>query len=63
MTASPKKAPAKAKTEEPSLDRRYGQIGISAVVAALRYQSEPRNRADAPSVLRTERWRSDGLAA
>ena len=27
-----------------SLDRRYGKIGISAVAAALPYQSEPRTR-------------------
>ena len=30
------------------LDRRYGAIGISAVAAALRYQSEAKNPAYAP---------------
>ena len=29
-----------------SLDDRYGKIGISAVVAALRYQSAPRDAMD-----------------
>jgi hypothetical protein len=38
----------KAKSDAPSLDRRYGKIGISAVVAAMRYQSEANNRSDAP---------------
>ena len=28
---------------EPDLDSRYGEIGISAVVAALRYRRETRN--------------------
>jgi len=30
---------------EPSLDRRYGKIGISAVAAALPYQSDAKNAA------------------
>lgn len=30
------------------LDRRYGEIGISAVAAAVRYQSETKNPAYAP---------------
>ena len=28
----------------PNLDRHYGKIGISAVVAALRYHSDPNAR-------------------
>ncbi|MEI7804212.1 MAG: hypothetical protein WCI56_02675 [Hyphomicrobiales bacterium] len=32
----------------PNLDGQYGKIGISAVAAAMRYQSEPRNPAYAP---------------
>jgi len=63
MTVNREKAAAKVKAEEPSLDRRYGKIGISAVAAALRYQSELRNAAYAPSVLRTKNWGTDGLAA
>jgi hypothetical protein len=35
---------------EPNLDSRYGEIGISAVAAALRYQSEVKNPAYAPAV-------------
>lgn len=34
--------------EYPNLDRQYRKIGISAVAAAIRYQSEPRNPAHAP---------------
>jgi hypothetical protein len=33
--------------ERSELDARYGKIGISAVAAAVRYQSEPRNPAAA----------------
>ena len=36
--------------EEPNLDSRYGEIGISAVAAALPYQSEVKNPAYAPAV-------------
>lgn len=35
--------------EHPDLDRRYGAIGISAVAAALRYQSDSKNPAYAPA--------------
>jgi len=38
-----------ARREETRLDRRYGKIGISALVAALRYQSEAKNPAYAPA--------------
>jgi hypothetical protein len=34
--------------DESSLDRRYGKIGISAVAAAVRYQSDAKNLAYAP---------------
>jgi len=37
-----------ARRNEPNLDSRYGEIGISAVAAALRYQSEAKNPAYAP---------------
>lgn len=37
------------KTPAPvELDRRYGRIGISAVVAALRYQGDAKNPAYSP---------------
>lgn len=35
-----------------SLDRRYGRIGISALVAALPYRSESKNAAYAPAEAR-----------
>jgi hypothetical protein len=41
---------------EPNLDSRYGQIGISAVAAALQYQSEVKNPAYAPSVHEIDKW-------
>jgi hypothetical protein len=34
---------------EPDLDRRYGRIAISAVVAALPYRGETKNPADVPA--------------
>lgn len=37
-----------------ALDRRYGQIGISAVAAAVRYQGAAKNPAYAPVA---ETWR------
>ena len=41
-------------SEVPSLDRRYGKIGISAVAAALPYQSDAKNTAYAPVVARPD---------
>jgi hypothetical protein len=40
--------------ESTALDRRYGQIGISAVVAAARYQGSAKNPASAPC---SNKWR------
>jgi len=62
MPAS-RKSPPKAQPEVQSLDCRYGKIGISAVAAAMRYQSEPKNMAYAPVAPRGDRWRSEGMAA
>ena len=62
MPAS-RKSPPKTQPEVQSLDCRYGKIGISAVAAAMRYQSEPKNMAYAPVAPRSDRWRSGGLAA
>ncbi len=39
---------ARFSTERTPLDRRYGQIGISAVAAAVRYQGAAKNPAYAP---------------
>src|SRR5262249_11174519 len=53
--------------DEPSLDSRYGEIGISAVASALPYQSEVKNPAPMPrpTINRTSgprRWRPDRSA-
>ena len=45
------------------LDGRDGKIGISAVAAALPYQSEAKNPAYAPAVPRDEQWRAELTAA
>jgi hypothetical protein len=37
-----------APRQAPSLDQLYGRIGISAVAAAVRYQSDAKNLAYAP---------------
>ena len=39
---------AAPRPDRADLDARYGAIGISAVAAAVRYKSEPRNPAYAP---------------
>jgi len=44
------------------LDRRYGAIGISAVAAALRYQSEVKNPAYAPVVHQLDNDAIDAVA-
>ncbi len=41
-------------SESTALDRRYGQIGISAVAAAARYQGSAKNPAYAPA---SNKWR------
>jgi hypothetical protein len=45
-----------ARRNEPNLDSRYGEIGISAVAAALQYQSEVKNPAYAPAVHQLDKW-------
>jgi hypothetical protein len=49
--------------EAPSLDRRYGKIGISAVAAALPYQSDAKNPAYAPVAPRQDDKRFAEMAA
>ncbi len=51
-----------ADRQEGSLDRLYGQIGISAVAAAVRYQSDAKNLAYAP-VERQADEKAEELAA
>jgi hypothetical protein len=51
-----------AKTKEnpgrhvPNLDSRYGEIGISAVAAAVRYKGETKTSAPAPVSQHSDRW-------
>jgi hypothetical protein len=56
--AAPKAEREGAPTTQPkseNLDRRYGKIGIPAVAAALRYQSDAKNPAYAPAVPREDK--------
>jgi hypothetical protein len=48
--------------ERADLDRRYGEIGISAVAAALHYRSDPKNPAYAPVQWQIEDAREDVAA-
>jgi hypothetical protein len=52
-----------SRRNEPNLDSRYGAIGISAVAAALQYQSEVKNPADAPTVYELDKWNAETTAA
>jgi hypothetical protein len=53
-----------ARREEPNLDSRYGEIGISAVAAALQYASTPKNdaRTDAKSDVKSDAPVADAAA-
>ena len=51
-----------ASRAEPNLDSRYGEIGISAVAAALQYKSKVKSSADAPVAQRSDRWSADAAA-
>lgn len=46
------RATSEQRRERAELDPRFGKIGISAVAAAMRYQSEAKNPAYAPAKLR-----------
>jgi hypothetical protein len=48
---------------EASLDEHYGRIGISAVAAAVRYQSDAKNLAYAPVIAHDEKWMEELAAA
>jgi hypothetical protein len=52
----------KRRQQQTRLDRQYGEIGISAVAAAVRYQSDAKNQAYAPVIVRSDE-RSDEFAA
>ncbi len=47
---------------EPNLDSRYGEIGISAVAAALPYRSEVKKLAEAPASQPLDRWLAEMAA-
>jgi hypothetical protein len=55
-----KKTAAKTKENSgrhvPNLDSRYGEIGISAVAAAVRYKGETKTSAPAPVSQHSDRW-------
>ncbi len=53
-TAARKSTDRKPASEAMALDRRYGQIGISAVAAAVRYQGTATKPANAPI---SSKWR------
>jgi hypothetical protein len=57
-----RRATPEQRRERAELDARYGKIGISAVAAALRYQSNTKNPAYAPAVLRTPREAEEAVA-
>jgi hypothetical protein len=52
----------KPSSERLDLDRRYGEIGISAVAAALRYRSDAKNPAYAPVASQPQDEREDVAA-
>jgi hypothetical protein len=54
-----KKSPVR---DYPDLDRRYGAIGISAVAAAVRYQSDNKNPEYAPADVQAYYDREDVAA-
>ncbi len=57
-TASRQRAARKTSDENLALQLCYGQIGISAVAAAVRYQGDAKNPAYAPVAMKTD----DGCA-
>jgi hypothetical protein len=52
----------KPKRGDENLDGRYGKIGISAVAAALQYQSDAKNLAYAPVVPRDDNRYAEATA-
>ena len=59
MQANDKNKPQR---EHPDLDRRYGEIGISAVAAALPYWSNGKNPANAPVEAQPQEDREEVVA-
>lgn len=48
-----------SRRSDAALDSKYGEIGISAVVAALQYKSEAKHPANAPAAPRQDKWSAD----
>jgi hypothetical protein len=48
-----------ASRKVPGLAVRYGEIGISAVAAAMRYQSDVKDPAEAPTGRQLDRWTTE----
>jgi len=57
-----RRASPEQRRERTELDARFGTVGIPAVAAALRYQSNTKNPAYAPAVLRTNRDAEEAVA-
>jgi hypothetical protein len=62
QTAQKDQAIQKHPAGQSALVQCYGQIGISAVAAAARYQGAAKNPAYAPSVVKPHRWKADEAA-
>jgi hypothetical protein len=62
VTAEMTKKMTKNTTEDATLDRCYRQIGISAVLAAVRYQGTAKNPAYAPVEARWDERLEDAAA-
>jgi hypothetical protein len=58
---STKMAPStqSVRREPQNLEVRYGKIGISAVVAAMRYQGDATTHVDVPTERQPDRWLKD----
>jgi hypothetical protein len=56
------RATPEQRRDRAELDARFGKIGISAVAAAVRYQSEAKNPAYAPVKLREADERDEAAA-
>jgi hypothetical protein len=57
-----RRATPEQRRERTELDARFGTVGIPAVAAALRYQSNTKNPAYAPAVLRETREAEEAVA-
>ncbi len=61
MMQAIKRSEAQTRRKAQDLDIRYGEIGIAALAAALRYQGEVKTE-PAPTTQRESRWLSEMAA-